>query len=215
MKFSYTILKSLVPAIRSPEELAEKLTNHLFEVESIDGDALEVKILANRYSDAASYWGLARVVGAVYGKEAKIPEPKKISFALAGSAHRHAGAPKIVIEAKKECRRMAVLRFSNVKIAPSPEWLVKTLSISDIRSINNLVDITNYVMLETGEPTHAFDYDKMAGGVLKVRYAEPLEELTTLDDVELSLDAATVVLADASRALDLAGIKGGIPSKIT
>jgi phenylalanyl-tRNA synthetase beta chain len=208
MKFSYRVFKKLVPSLKSAKHLSEVLTNHLFEVEGVSGDAVEIKILANRYSDAASYWGIARVVSAALGKQPALPKLAEIPV----QSSREFG---VSVKVPKLCRRMAVRVVEGVAISPSPAWLVQALAASGIRSINNLVDITNYVTYETGQPLHAFDLDKMQGAKLIVRSAQGGEVVETLDGSRLKLDASVPVLADEKFALDIAGVKGGKRAEIT
>jgi phenylalanyl-tRNA synthetase beta chain len=120
----------------------------------------------------------------------------------------------IVVKVPKLCHRLAGRYFEGIRIGPSPQWLVETLAASDIRSINNLVDITNYVTLETGQPLHAFDFDKIEGGQLLARLGKVGEMVETLDGQKILLGAGVVVLADKKNPLDIAGIKGGKKAEI-
>lgn len=121
---------------------------------------------------------------------------------------------KIVIDEPDLCRRYAGLVVEDVKIAPSPEWMQRRLRAAGVRPISNIVDITNYVMLEMGQPLHAFDRDKISGAV-HVRRARAGEKLVTLDDVERLLDPEMLLIADDEQALGLAGVMGGLDSEIT
>lgn len=121
----------------------------------------------------------------------------------------------VEIKAKDLCRRYAGRVVRNVKIAESPEWMKERLSEAGVRPINNIVDITNYVMLEYGQPLHAFDYDKISGKRIIVRRAEEGEKLVTLDGKERILDSSMLVIADAKKALVVAGVMGGEDSEIT
>ncbi len=207
MKFSYQLLKRLAPAVTSKSDLAYKLMMQLFEVESFEGDTMDVKVLSNRYGDAASHWGLAREISAFYGKKWSEPKEKET---------KPKSSPRIRVEIKDlQCRRAAAWYFSDVKVTPSPKWMQDVLISCGLRPINNLVDITNYVMLETGEPLHAFDAEKMDGGVLIVRRAKKNELLETLDGKKFTLDESILVLADSKDALDIAGIKGGKKAEVT
>jgi phenylalanyl-tRNA synthetase beta chain len=125
-------------------------------------------------------------------------------------------APEVVkIEAPELCHRFTARIIRNVKIGPSPDWLVKRLEAVGERSINNVADITNYVMLELGQPMHAFDLDKLAEGRIVVRTARPGETITTLDEVERKLDETMLAICDAEKPAAVAGIMGGIASGIT
>ncbi|MBI5733258.1 phenylalanine--tRNA ligase subunit beta, partial [Candidatus Jorgensenbacteria bacterium] len=119
------------------------------------------------------------------------------------------------IEEPKFCERMTAWYFEGITIAPSPKWMQKILIECGMRPISNVVDITNYVTLETGQPLHAFDFDKMEGGKLIVRRAKNGENLELLDGTRLRLDSRAVVLADVHDALDLGGVKGGKKAEIT
>ncbi len=208
MKFSYAILKKFVPDAPPIHELAEKITMHLFEVESAEGDILDIKILPNRYSDAACYRGLAREISALCNlplQNIKIPKPKTT---LKKAIPTSIGIPHL-------CRRIASCPVEKITIKESPPWLRNALTASGIRPINNLVDITNYVTLETGQPLHAFDFDKMQGGIVAVRQAREGEQVETLDRQIFELNPSALVLADERYALDIAGIKGGVRAEIS
>ncbi|MEK7554958.1 MAG: phenylalanine--tRNA ligase subunit beta [Patescibacteria group bacterium] len=225
MKFSYTILKKLVPALKSPEHLAEILTMHLFEVEGIEGDTLDVKVLANRYSDAASHWGIAKIVSAALGKRFRTPLIAEPTIKAKRDFDLEVTTPK--------CRRMAARYFADVHVGPSPAWLREALEVCGMKSKNNLVDITNYVTLETGQPLHAFDFDLLADGrgidadqrgknssqfstkALIVRDAKEGEKIQALDSQHFTLTKDDIVLADKETALDIAGIRGGKKAEIT
>ena len=208
MRFSYHILKQLVPDLPPIAELADKITMHLFEVESINGDVLDIKILPNRYSDAACYWGMAREIAAI----CSLPYTKP---AIAQSKSAVKKTVPADIKIANLCRRIKTAYVENIRIAPAPDWLKHGLETSGIRSINNLVDITNYVMLEVGQPLHAFDYEKIQGGKIIVRQAHEGETVETLDGKKNILNPSTLVLADEKNALDIAGIKGGKKAEIT
>ncbi len=209
MKYSYTLLKKLVPAIKSKKDLLSKLNQYIFEAENLEGDGMEISISPNRFS-SVGHWGIAQELSAVYGEKFKIPNPKsqipnksKISNS------------KFQISVKTDlCRRIAGQYFENIEIKPSPKWMQSILETCGFRPINNIVDITNYVMLETGQPLHAFDYDKVENAHLIVRPAELIEELTTLDGQKFRLDQNTIVIADEKSPLDIAGIKGGKKAEI-
>ena len=113
------------------------------------------------------------------------------------------------------CPRYTGQVIKNVKIGPSPRWMQQRLTAAGIRPINNVVDITNYVMLEYNQPLHAFDYDKISGQKIIVRRAEEGEKLLTLDDKERDLNPDMLVIADSEKALGLTGVMGGADSEIT
>ncbi|MDO8582515.1 MAG: phenylalanine--tRNA ligase subunit beta [bacterium] len=208
MKFSYKNLERLVPNLPTIEILAEKITAHLFEIESYENGVLDVKILPNRYSDAACYRGLAREIAAICKLSYK--EPKLV---IPKAAHKNKIQP--AIEVPNLCRRLIACRVEGISLGSTPAWMKEALETYGIRSINGLVDITNYVTIETGQPLHAFDADKMEGNELVARQAHEGEVVTTLDGKEIKLNPSALVLSDARNALDIAGIKGGTRAEIS
>ena len=208
MKFSYKNLERLLPDIPAIEIVAEKITAHLFEIESCENGVLEVKILPNRYSDAACYRGLAREISAICKLQYK--EPK-----LGAPKAKHKNKIQPVIEVPNLCRRLIACRVEGITLSSAPAWMKEALETYGVRSINGLVDITNYVTIETGQPLHAFDADKMEGNGLTARQAHEGEMVTTLDGKEVKLNPSALVLSDSRNALDIAGIKGGTRAEIT
>lgn len=208
MKFSYAVLKKFVPGAPPINELAEKITMRLFEVESVADDVVDIKILPNRYSDAACYRGLAREIATMCNLPLKNTKTAKPKATLNKAVPTSIGISHL-------CRRIASCPVEKITIKESPSWLRDALTASGIRSINNLVDITNYVTLETGQPLHAFDFDKMRGGILAVRQAREGEQVETLDRQIIALNPSALVLADEQYALDIAGIKGGVRAEIS
>jgi phenylalanyl-tRNA synthetase beta chain len=164
---------------------------------------LEVEVTANR-PDALSVLGIARELAAALGTAIRVP-----SFENPGTQPDAAGeAPMVTIESP-DCVRFVAQRFTGVKVAPAPAWMRVRLALAGQRPISNLVDISNYVMLEVGQPLHFYDDAKIAHHHLIVRDARPGEKLVTLDDVEHELTAQTLVIADETAAQGLAGLKGG------
>lgn len=206
MKISYNWLKWYIPEAPDPGKLADIFTYHLAEVESLekrpDGDTiLDIKILPNRAHDLLSHKGIAGEIASLLNIKYvdptpmyKVPEFKPTDL-------------KIEIKSDK-CRRYAGRIIRNVKVGPSPEWVVKHLESIGQRSINNMVDVANLVMYDCGQPTHVFDLDKVKDG-LRVRQAKEGEELTTLDNKECKLKPTDMVIADGEGALAIAGVKGG------
>ena len=173
-------------------------------------DVVEFEITSNR-PDCYSVLGIARETAATFNKPLKAPDPKP---AEAAGGH----APDFIrvrIDNPKACPRYCARVLTDVKVAASPQWLRHRLTAAGLRPINNIVDVTNYVMLELGQPMHAFDIDCVSGGEIIVRDARPGEVLTTLDGVERRLSAEMLVIADKERALALAGVMGGESSMIT
>lgn len=175
----------------------------------LDDTLLEVNVTPNR-PDALSHLGIAREVAALTGQPVRYPEAT-----LAESARAIETVAEVRIEAEDRCPRYAARVIEGVKVGPSPQWLQDRLKACGVRSINNLVDVTNYVLLEWGHPLHAFDLDKLAGGAIVVRTARAGETLKTLDGKERQLDADDLVIADADRAQAIAGVMGGGDSEVT
>jgi phenylalanyl-tRNA synthetase beta chain len=174
---------------------------------SIGDLVLDVAVTANR-PDALSVIGVARELAtAIPGVSLKRPKPNVVPG-------EGAGAIKLGPIDTDRCPFYAGLNVSGVKVAPSPEWLVKRLEGAGMRAINNVVDATNYVMLLTGQPLHAFDTAKIRGGEIRVRLASAGEKLKTLDGVERELSHDDLVIADAERALVVAGIMGGQDAEV-
>ena len=170
---------------------------------------LEVNVTPNR-PDCLSHVGIARELAALLGKKVTMPAPRlEERGAAAGEA------VKVRIEAPERCARYAARVVEGVKIGPSPGWLARRLEACGVRSISNVVDATNFVLLELGHPLHAFDLDKVAGREIVVRTARPGEKLVTLDGKERSLDPEDLLIADRDRGSALAGVMGGGDSEIS
>lgn len=169
----------------------------------------ELEITPNR-PDCLSHIGIAREVAAYYGRKVKYPDCDVQEVIEPAGNHI-----KVTIEDKERCKRYAARVIKNVKVQESPEWLKKRLRAIGLRPINNIVDITNFVMFEYNHPLHAFDLSKVEGGEIKVRKAMPGEKIVTLDGKERELDHEELVVADASKALAIAGVMGGENSMVT
>lgn len=175
----------------------------------LDDDIIEFEITPNR-PDCLSIYGMAREASATFKRELKKPVVDLQNQVEDIFDHTNG------IEVNtKECFRYYSRVIKDVIVKPSPLWMQTTLMNAGVRPINNMVDITNYVMLELGEPLHAFDLDKLGGRKIIVRQAREGEKLTTLDDVERTLDSKDIVIADQDMAIGLAGIMGGLDSEIT
>ncbi|MBI5153361.1 MAG: phenylalanine--tRNA ligase subunit beta [Parcubacteria group bacterium] len=213
MKFSINWLKDYVDISLSSQELADVVSLHSLEVEGVEvkGDDayLDVALLPNRFPDAANYVGFAREIGAVTGGDFKadhfFKKGKKLNTTTNFSVH---------IEKGEDCMRYSGLLMSGVEIKDSPVWLKERLEAGGLRSINNIVDATNYVMLELGQPLHAFDYERLDKGII-VRRARDKERMTTLDNRDVELTGEDVVIADHKEVLAIAGVKGGRAAEIT
>ena len=174
-----------------------------------DDTIVDFEITNNR-PDCYSIIGLARESAAAFGMEMKHHEPV-VKGSDAGSIYDHLD---VEVPATELCNRYSSRMVANVKIGPSPKWLRQRLRANGVRPINNIVDITNYVMLEYGQPMHAFDYRYVGSGKIVVREAEEGETLTTLDGNVRNLKAGMLVIADDNKAIGLAGIMGGENSEI-
>ena len=174
-----------------------------------DDTIVDFEITNNR-PDCYSIIGLAREAAAAFGKQMKHHEPV-VNGSDAGSIYEHLD---VEVPATELCNRYSSRMVANVKIGPSPKWLRQRLRANGVRPINNIVDITNYVMLEYGQPMHAFDYRYVSSGKIVVREAEEGETLTTLDGTVRPLKAGMLVIADDSKPIGLAGIMGGENSEI-
>jgi len=170
-----------------------------------DDTVLEVEITPNR-PDWLSHVGVAREVGAFARKEIRLPQLDQPMTARDETLARN--------DAEQACPLYTVRRISNVKVGPSPDWLRARLEAVGLRSINNVVDITNFVMYEFGQPLHAFDAAKVKGGIC-VRMAAEGEKFVTLDGQERTLSQADLVIADAGEPIALAGVMGGEHSGVT
>ncbi len=170
---------------------------------------VEYEITSNR-ADCFSILGIAREAAATFGKEFKFPEITVEE--VGGNAEEMA---TVTIHNETLCPRYAARIIKNVKVGPSPKWLKDRLLSAGLRPINNIVDITNYMLLEFGQPMHAFDYDKLAGHNIHVRNAKGGEKFITLFGDEVALDESMLVIADDEKAVALAGVMGGDNSKVT
>ena len=169
---------------------------------------MELEVTPNR-PDWLSVWGIARDVSCLLGTEAKLPE---ISITESSEAPR---ADLVTVDAPDLCHRYIGRVIRDVKVGPSPAWLVERLESVGLRSINNIVDVTNFVLMELGQPLHAFDLDKLEEGRVVARRAAAGEKIVTLDGKELELDDTCLVIADAKKPMALAGVMGGEFSGVT
>ena len=169
---------------------------------------LELEVTPNR-PDCLSLIGIAREVAALYGTQLRKPELK-----LAEAGQPVAELTRVVVEDAAGCPRYTARILTGVQIGPSPAWMQKRLELAGVRAINNVVDITNYVMLECGHPLHAFDQALLAEGRIVVRRAQAGEKMKTLDGLERELTPTTLVIADAAQPVALAGVMGGGNSEI-
>lgn len=180
------------------------------DVLGLNDVVLEFELTANR-ADCFSVFGLVREIAAITGNKPHFPE-------IAVNENDGTNLPDVFsvkIADPDLCTRFSTRMLKNVKIAPSPEWMQQRLEGAGIRSINNVVDVTNFVMIELGHPMHAYDYDEIAGHKLIARRAVEGEELHTLDDTSRKAKGEMLVIADTEKAAGLAGIMGGFETEIT
>jgi len=210
MKFPLSWLKEVIAVEQDPKALASILTAIGLEVEGIysteeQDHIFEVGLTPN-LSHAASIIGIARELAAVTGKVVTLP---KISVKEEGGA-----SLLLSVENPEKCPRYKARVLFDITVEESPAWLKKRLEMSGIRAINNVVDVTNYVMLELGHPLHAFDYDKIEGEQIIVRNAKPQERIVTLEEKEYFLTEEMLVIADKNTPLALAGVIGGTKAEV-
>ncbi|WP_044890476.1 phenylalanine--tRNA ligase subunit beta [Myxococcus hansupus] len=179
------------------------------EAVGLDDVVLEVNVTPNR-PDALSHLGVAREVSVVTGSALKVPQPQPPE-----SGTPAAEQVKVSVDAPDRCPRYVARVVENVTIGPSPQWMQDRLKAAGVRAINNVVDVTNYVNLEYGQPLHAFDLEKLAGQEIVVRPATRGEKLKTLDGKDRVLDVDDLVIADKDRAQAIAGVMGGGDSEVT
>jgi phenylalanyl-tRNA synthetase beta chain len=215
MKVVYNWLKDFVDVTAPPEELASRLALSGTNIGSLEngphGAVIDAEIGSNR-PDCLGHYGIAREVAAIY----KLPL-KHISAKPAESARKASDAVKVEIQAPELCGRFTARVIRNVKIQPSPKWLKDRLEASGVASISNVVDISNYVMLELGHALHTFDYDKVRDHNIVVRPSKPKEKIRTLDGVERQLDQGICMISDGDglRAIGIGGIMGGAETEIS
>src|SRR4051812_44413863 len=209
MKVPMSWLKEYVDPPASPQDLAKLLVMAGVGVESVEGDVLDLEITANR-ADLLSMLGVARETGVNLRKPVRVPE---VSVPEGGDDVSKACS--VEVAAKDLCPRYTARAVKGVKIGPSPGWMAQRLEAAGIRPINNVVDITNYVLLESGQPLHAFDAKVLRGNRIVVRRAAPDEKIVAIDGKEYKLTKDTLVIADAERPVAIAGVMGGKDSEIS
>ncbi|SDW42358.1 phenylalanine--tRNA ligase subunit beta [Paenibacillus sp. CF384] len=181
----------------------------ILDVLAIEDEVLELDLTPNR-SDCLSMLGVAYEIGALTGRSVKLPDNRVNDAVEQASAH-----VSVRIEAQEQCSHYSARYIQGVQIGPSPQWMQNRLMAAGIRPISNVVDITNFVMLEYGQPLHAFDADKVEGGRIVVRMANEGEVLTTLDGQDRKLEPHMLVISNGQEPLALAGVMGGASSEVT
>lgn len=218
MKLTFSWLKEFVEVKKSVEEIAAALTMAGLELESLsplpyergrEGDWLiEIGVTPNR-GDCLGILGLGREVAALTGARLRLPP---IAPHAADPGLRRVFGIKI--QSPRLCPRYSARLVEGVRVGPSPVWLKSRLEACGIRSVNNVVDVTNYVMLESGQPLHGFDFDRLSTKRIVVRQAKEIRELVTLDGTERSLESEDLLICDGDRAIALAGVMGGRDSEV-
>jgi phenylalanyl-tRNA synthetase beta chain len=212
MKILYNWLKEFVDLNATPEDLRTRLSLSGTAVEALEqtaaGTLLDAELTSNR-ADCLGHYGIAREAAALYRRELKAVEayPREV-------AEHATAATRVDIESPELCRRYTARVLRGVKIGASPDWLRQRLEALGQASINNVVDATNYVMLELGHPLHAFDMELLAERRIVVRRARSGEKMRTLDGIERTLTPEMCVIADAARAVAIAGVMGGAETEI-
>jgi len=216
MKISINWLNDYVRTELPAQKIADILSDLGLPYEGIeylkDDAVIDFEITSNR-GDCLSHIGIARELAAATGKELKLPaveiEPRATS-----DESRATELVSVEINEPKLCHRYTARVITGVKIGPSPDWIIKRLEAVGMRSVNNVVDATNYAMMETGQPPHAFDYDKIAQKKIIVRKAIAGEQLISIDGSKCELASDMLVIADAKRAVAIAGIMGGMDTEV-
>jgi len=213
MKVVYNWLKDFVDLTATPQDLASRVEN------GPHGAVIDAEVSSNR-PDCLGHYGVAREVGAIYKLPLRHVAPKP-----AESSAKASDAVKVEIQSSELCGRFTARVIRNVKIQPSPKWLKDRLEASGVASISNVVDISNYVMLELGHPLHTFDYDKVRDHKIIVRRAKPAdaagkaapEKMRTLDGIERTFDSNICMISDGdgSRPIGIGGIMGGAETEIS
>ena len=207
MRISAEWLGEYVP-LPPMEKLEEVLLLAGLGIEERDGERFELEVTSNR-GDWLCATGLAREIGAMTEARYRAPAPD-----VEEDGPTIEGRVSVTVSAPDDCIRYCARLVEGVTVGPSPDWIQKRLLDCGVRPINNVVDATNYVMLEWGQPLHAFDYDKL-GGHIEVRRATEGETLVTLDGQERSLSSDLLVIADAQKAVAVAGVMGGLETEVT
>jgi phenylalanyl-tRNA synthetase beta chain len=215
MKIVYNWLKDFVAVTAPAEELASRLALSGTNIGGLEngphGPVIDAEVSSNR-PDCLGHYGVAREVSAIYKLPLKIVAPRP-----AEASAKANDAVRVEIQSPELCGRFTARVIRGVKIQPSPKWLKDRLEASGVASINNVVDVSNYVMLELGHALHAFDYDTVRDHRIVVRRAKPAEKMRTLDGIERALDSGTCLITDGDggRAVGIGGIMGGAETEIS
>jgi len=215
MKVIYNWLKEFVDVTAPPNDVASRLALSGTNVGSVEngphGAVIDAEVGSNR-PDCLGHFGIARELGAVYKLPLKPVAPKPVE-----STTKASEAVRVEIQSPDLCGRFTARVIRGAKIQPSPKWLTDRLEACGVASISNVVDISNYVMLELGHPLHTYDYDKVRDHRIGVRRAKSGEKIRTLDGLERTLDSSMSVVydGDGSRAVGIGGVMGGADTEIS
>ena len=218
MRLVLSWLREFVDVAAPADEIAGTIGLRGFEVASVeqlpDGDAvIDFEITANR-PDCLSVLGLAREVATAFNRPLTLPSPEPGARVPLASLASGDGRIRVTIEDPELCPRYAAL-VADVTLGASPEWMTRRLQAAGVRPISTIVDVSNYVNIEIGQPMHAFDAALLAGHEIRVRRAKPGETITTLDGVDRTLEPDMLVIADRDRAQAVAGVMGGAASEVS
>jgi len=212
MKISLNWLTDYVDLSMPADKLAEFFTRIGLPCEEVTETATDVvfdlEITSNR-PDLLGHIGVARELAAATGKQFRPPAMGKLP-----TRNKAADLTAVEVQAPDLCPRYTARVIRGVKVAPSPRWLIERLEAVGLRGINNIVDVTNYVLMEYSQPLHSFDYDKLAGNRIVVRCARPGEVMVSIDGTKCRLDEEMLIIADAGKAVAIAGVMGGIDTEV-
>jgi phenylalanyl-tRNA synthetase beta chain len=215
MKISLNWLRDYIDTSGyTAQQIADTLSDRGLPIESIessgDDTVIDVEITSNR-GDCLGHIGIARELSAAWTRPLILPQIENLS-----ESERNAGQlVDVKIEEPILCGRYVARVIEGVKIGPSPDWVVKRLEAVGLRSVNNVVDATNYAMMEHGQPPHAFDYDKIQGQKIIIRKARAGEQIVSIDGTKCELNDSMLVIADARRPVALAGVMGGLETEVS
>src|ERR1700733_11826030 len=213
MKISLHWLADFLPGPLDANQLPDALPHGGLPVELIeshgDDTVIDVEVTSNR-GDCLSHIGIARELAALLNRPFN-----ELKYSAVESATTTASAASVQIDSPQLCPHYTARILRNVKIQPAPQWMQQRLAAIGLRPINNIVDVTNYVMFELGQPLHAFDFDKLAGQKIIVRNAKSGESIVSIDGHERKLTADMLVIADAQKPVALAGVMGGRDSEVS
>ena len=219
MKISYNWLQDYFEEkLPEPEKISDGIIFHSFEVEEIEkigeDTIFEIKILPDRAHDCLSHWGIAKEISAIFGLQISFPDGFSKIIKIQQDLNILPTSDLNIKVETDACRRYIGKIIKNVKVGESPEWLKDKLNAIGQRSINNMVDIANFVMFDLGNPVHVFDLDKLEDHNIIIRMARDGEKILTLDKRDIDLDSSMVIIADSKDPLVVAGIKGGMKAEV-